>query len=39
MATASVFLKFIPGRDGVNSGDIREWIAEDEEEQTTDRFQ
>jgi hypothetical protein len=31
MVTASVFLKLIPGCEGVHSGDIREWISEGEE--------
>jgi len=33
MATASVFSKLIPGCEGVLSGDIQEWMCEDEEQQ------
>jgi hypothetical protein len=32
MATASVFLKLIPGCEGVNNRDIREWNIEGEEQ-------
>jgi hypothetical protein len=38
MATTSVFFKLIPGCEGVNSGDIREWISEDEEQQMVDNL-
>jgi len=36
MATAWGFLKLIPGCEGVDSGGIREWISEGEEQPMTD---
>jgi hypothetical protein len=32
MVTASAFFKLIPSCEGMNSGDVWEWISEDEEQ-------